>query len=246
MKLKPLPLFSHGKTALPFCFFLLLSFFSFGQSESSDFITYDTVINYSCNTGADGCTMGGVPNAFRLRISRPRNYFTAGNPDTASRPWFVTMQGAGEVGTDTNKLVTYGPHYWLKNGWNGGVQLGNGIHYPILITIMGQADYVTPPFVQALMDTLYKYFHPKLNSVHMAGLSMGVQVLTNYLGYEKVAGDEHNMAHVKSFVDLQGEAPDKIGADPMAYPTFFGHWAKKYGGRFFGLEGDSDSRNIWQ
>ena len=246
MELKPLPFFSPGKSVLPFCLFLLTSFFSFGQSETHDFVTYDTTINYSCNTGAGGCVVGGVAQVFRLRISRPRNYFTAGNADTASRPWLVTMQGAGEVGADTNKLVTYGPHYWLNNGWDGGVQLENGKHYPILITIEGDTDYVTPPFVQALMDTLYKYFHPKPNSVHMAGLSMGVQVLTNYLGYEQVAGDEHNMAHVRSFVDLQGENPDQIGADPMAYPTFFGHWARQYGGRFFGLEGDDDSRNIWQ
>jgi len=246
VKRKPLPFFSYGKSILPFCFFLLFSFFTYGQSETHDFVTYDTTISYSCNTGVGGCLRNGVLQAFRLRISRPRNYFTPGNADTASRPWFVTMPGKGEVGPDTNKLVAYGPHYWLNNGWDGGVQLENGKHYPILITIMGDTVNVTAPFVQALMDTLYKYFHPKPNSIHMAGLSMGVQVLTNYLGYEKVAGDEHNMARVKSFVDLQGEGPDGIGADPMAYPTFFGHWAKKYGGRFFGLEGDDDSRNIWQ
>jgi alpha-tubulin suppressor-like RCC1 family protein len=237
--LRDLPL---GKSILVSFFFSLLSLLSLAQSESHDFITYDTLINYTCfPAGPGGCT----GSAFRVRISRPRNYFVAGNADTASRPWFLTMQGAGEVGSDTTKLVTYGPHYWLQNGWNGGVQLRNGRHYPILITIMPQATNPPVAFVQALMDTLIRRYHPRRNSLHVAGLSMGFQVLSGYVQYSATAGDEHNMANVRSLVDLQGEAPDSHGVGPT-YPSFFGHWAHKYGGRFFGLEGYNDSRNIWQ
>jgi len=238
-----------GRSALPLCIFLLLSFFSSAQSETHDFITYDTTINYHCfppNQGMDGCS----GQKFIIRISRPRNYFTAGNADTASRPWILTMPGKGEVKTppDTNQLTVWGPHYWLQHGWDGGVQLGNGRHYPILMTIIASTQDVRPWFVQALMDTLIRVFHPRNNSLHMAALSMGVEVLGWYLGYEMTAGDEHNMANVRSFVDLEGQAPgDYFGSSPMTYPSFFGHWAKKYGGRFFGLEGtQDDSRQIWQ
>jgi len=234
--------FSTRKNVLSSCFFLLVSLFSFGQSETHDFITYDTVINYSCIPEFDGCT----GQAFTVRISRPRNYFVAGNSDTASRPWLVTMPGLGEVGRDTSVLSRYGPHSWIKKGWDGGIQLRNGKHYPILITVIASSRDVRPGFVQALMDTLYRRYHPRTNSVHMAALSMGVEVLGWYLGYEKTAGDEHNMANVRSFVDLEGEAPGDYYGAGLTYPSFFGHWAKKYGGRFLGLEGSQDSRNIWQ
>ncbi len=240
MKCKPILLFS----------FLLLSLFSSGQSETHDFITYDTTINYHCfppNQGMDGCN----GNKFAIRISRPRNYFTAGNADTASRPWILTMPGAGEMGTtgtpDTNNLTVYGPHYWLQHGWDGGVQLDNGKHYPILVTIIAGSQNVRPWFVQALLDTLIRIYHPRKNSLHMAGLSQGSWVLAVYLGYEMTAGDEHNMANVRSFTDLQGVEPgDYFGASPLTYPSFFGHWAKRYAGRFFGLEGYQDTRNIWR
>ncbi|MDO6431877.1 PKD domain-containing protein [Flavitalea sp. BT771] len=234
---------SWRRALLPLCFFLLASLLLSAQSETHDFITYDTVIQYHCfppNQGMDGCT----GNKFILRISRPRNYFTAGNADTASRPWILTMPGRGEVKTppDTNQLTVWGPHYWLQHGWDGGVQLNNGKHYPILVTVIASSADVRPWFVQALMDTLIRIYHPRNNSLHMAGLSMGVEVLGWYLGYEMTAGDEHNMANVRSFVDLEGQSPgDYFGSSPMTYPSFFGHWAKKYGGRFFGLAGSQDS-----
>jgi len=229
-----------GKRLLLLCFSLLLSLFSSAQSETHDFITYDTVINYNCNTGVqiNGCT-GGV---FTVRISRPRNYFVAGNADTASRPWLFTMPGKGEVGTDTSFLHDYGPHYWLQHGWDGGVQLNNGKHYPILVTIVASTGYPHPMLIQCLIDTLIRRYHPRANSLHMAALSEGVEVLGDYMGYERTAGDEHNMANVRSFVDMEGQYPgDNYGSSPMLYPTFFGHWAKKYGGRFFGLAGSQDS-----
>jgi len=230
-----------ARKILPLCLLLLASYCSFGQSETHDFITYDTTINFNCFTGASGC----AGNLFTVRISRPRNYFVPGNPDTASRPWIVSMQGAGEVGTDTAILHTYGPDYWLQHGWDGGVQLRNGRHYPILVTIMATVTSPHPGFVQALMDSLIRHYHPRANSMHLAGLSQGVWTLAGYMQYSATAGDEHNMANVRSLVDLQGVNPDNHGVSPYTFPTFFGHWAKRYGGRFFGLEGNQDSRNIW-
>jgi alpha-tubulin suppressor-like RCC1 family protein len=233
------------KSTLSLWVFLLLSCFAFGQAETYDFITYDTSINYTCfaDPNLGGCT----GNHFTVRISRPRNYFVAGSADTASRPMILTMPGAGEQGTDTAYLSRYGPHYWLQHGWDGGVQLGNGRHYPILVTFIATSPSVRPWFIQGLMDSLIKRFHPRKNSLHLAALSRGVWTLGGYMQYEMTAGDEHNMANIRSFADLQGEGPgDYPGASPFPAPTFFGHWAKRYGGKMLGLEGTNDSRNIWQ
>jgi alpha-tubulin suppressor-like RCC1 family protein len=235
MKGKLLPHSSWRRALFLLCFFLLASLLSSAQNESHDFITYDTVIHYCTSCSA----------TWTARISRPRNYFTTGSPDTASRPWILTMPGLGQVGTDTNYLTQYGPHYWLQNGWDGGVQLGNGRHFPILITII-TSNNTLPSFVQPLMDTLIRRYHPRRNSLHIGAFSQGINYLGGYLVYEAAAGDEHNMANVRSFVDLEGVAPDNSALGPYTAITAFGHWAKKYGGRFLGLEGYADSRNIWQ
>ena len=210
-------------------------------------ITYDTTINYVCLPGYSGCTIKGVQQMWQLRITRPRNYFTPGNADTASRPLIINMQGEGQTGTDTNNLVVYGPHFYLANGWNGAVQLDNGTHYPLIITIMPDSPFIPPNFIQPLLDTLFKYFHPRKNSIHLMGFSGGVQSLGGYLWFQATPGDEHNMANIRSFVDLQGLDPaTNYGVSPVPYPNYWGYWAHKYGGRFWGLEGDNDDRFIWQ
>jgi hypothetical protein len=208
--------------------FTLISNFASGQSESNDMITYDTLVPYT-----------GIPTVkWMLRITRPR-------VDTASRPVIISMPGAGEVGTDTTYLTRYGPHYWLQHGWDGGVQLGNGKHYPILITICQGATNTRPWYLQALMDTILSKYHIKRNSVHVAGLSMGGWTWGRFISYAAFTGDEHCMSLVKSYTALEGVANDNFSGFDMPGWTMFGHWAAKYGGRFFGLEGDHDNRGEW-
>jgi hypothetical protein len=210
-------------------------------------ITYDTTINYVCLPGYYGCSIGGVQQVWQLRITRPRNYFTPGNADTASRPLILDIPGAGQYGADTNLIDTIGPHFYLNHGWNGGVQLDNGMHYPLFITIMPDSPYVSPAFIQPLLDTLFKYFHPRKNSIHLMAFSEGFQELGAYLWFQATPGDEHNMANVRSAVDLQGLDPaTNYGVSPIPYPNYWGYWAHKYGGRFWGLEGNNDDRFIWQ
>jgi hypothetical protein len=74
---------------LVFLILVFLSQVTFGQSETHNMVTYDTIIPYR-GSGA------GSQN-WVVRITRPVNFFTAGSPDTASRPVFITMQGDGEI-----------------------------------------------------------------------------------------------------------------------------------------------------
>ncbi len=216
------------------------------KGETHNFITYDTTINYVCLPGYNGCTVGGVQEYFTLRISRPVNYFTPGNADTASRPLILTMP-TDSAETDTSYLTRYGPHYWLKNGWDGSVTLENGKHYPLLITVIGSTANIRPFSVQPLMDTLIKYFHPRAHSIHLMATANGFTSLGWYLWFQATAGDEHNMANVRSLTDVEGINPStNYGVSTIGYPNAFGYWAQKYGGKFFGLEGSSTDRDIWQ
>lgn len=218
---------------------LLISSLCFGQSETHNFTTYDTIYN-------------GPGQVWRIRISRPVNMFTAGHPDTASRPAIITMPGLGEVGTNYLNLQVWGPHYWLNNGWDGSVTTGSGRHYPILITVLAQTANPrassTIPMVQHLLNT----YRIKRSSVHFAGLSMGAFTWAAMINAQIGAGNETGMALAKSLVLLQGAgqgATSGLMGSAVAYDATgyraFGHWAKKYGGKFFGLEGTADGRNVW-
>jgi len=209
------------------------------QAESHDFITYDTTWNLG--------TPGGRWN---MRISRPRNLFNPSSLDTASRPVILTMPGQGEWGTtDYSKLQVYGPHYWLNNGWNGSITLGNGTHYPILITLT-YVDGTTTDVANfhSVLTAILNAYHIKRNSVHIGGLSQGAFTAGAEISYEASPHDETGMKLVTSLVALEGR-PDPPVTTYSWYrgDTAYGVWAKKYNGKYFTLEGSgSDNfRDTW-
>lgn len=223
-----------------FSILLFISSTCFGQVETSDFTTYDTIY-------VDGIY------SWNIRISRPVNMFTAGHPDTASRPAFITMQGAGEIGTNLTLIDNYGPHSWLNSGWDGSVVLSNGTHYPILITVMPRLNnginYINPraPQIHNLITHILNTYHIKRNSAHFAGLSMGAFSWGRYMVYEVSAGAETGMKNMTSLVFLQGQSTETF-APYNAWSlgaSAYGHWAAKYGGTFMGLEGTADGRSVW-
>jgi hypothetical protein len=204
-------------------------------SETNNLITYDTTYN-------------GTFGSWMIRITRPSNMFTAGNADTASRPAIITMPGVGEMGnTDPNHLIAYGPHYWLNNGWDGSVTLGNGTHYPILVTVSFiNNPYPSPEGGADVLSFILNTYHIKRNSVHLGGLSQGAFVWTSMIAYEQTPGAETGMKMVTSLTALEGfalgqDAPYSAWArGDAAYQA----WASKYNGKYFGLEGTADYRNV--
>lgn len=212
-------------------FFTLLSF---GQSETHVFTTYDTTIN----AGYAGIT-------WRCRISRPTNYFTPNHSDTASRPVIITIPGQGEMGTSYSTLGTWGPHYWMANGWDGSVVLGNGTHYPIIITAISSQTYMSGKEAGDLLSVLIPKFHPKGGKVLAGGLSQGAFAFSASLLYEKTTGDEFGMKQIKALVCLEGASSEVTAGNFDANASAkWGHWAAKYGGKFFGLEGTADFRTV--
>jgi hypothetical protein len=224
------------KKSFTLALLLLAVFSAYSQNtETHDFITYDT-------------TYQGIYGTWMMRITRPANMFTPGSADTASRPALITMPGIGEMGnSDQSHLTTYGPHYWLQNGWDGSVVLGNGTHYPILITL----SYVDNPWPSPqggadVLSYILNHYHIKRNSVHLGGLSQGSFVWTSMIAFEQTAGDETGMKMVTSLVALEGftmtQSPQfsTWNRGDGAYQV----WASKYHGKYFGLEGTADYRNV--
>ena len=154
------------KKAAGILYFLLTYIISLGQSETNNFSTRDTVFNMPAS------------QKVVLRVTAPTFYLTAGNPDTASRPMIVFLTGAGEgnAAYDSNQLkaniAVYGPHYWLNNGWDGRVELGNGRHYPIIVSINWNRSLSGRPWqLLPAVKWLKQRYHPK--NIHVTGLSAG-------------------------------------------------------------------------
>lgn len=219
-------------------FILLFPIAALGQSETHNFTTYDTAVSLlACQFCA--------PDIWEVRVTRPTNMFTPGNPDTASRPAIIVMNGQGELGSvaaATAGVTTYGPHYWLQNGWDGSVVLGNGTHYPILITVgYTNTVYPTAPQYFAILSQLLATYHIKKGSVYLGGLSQGAFSAGALIEYEATKGAETGMSIIKAMALFEG-TPDPLPApystwsrDTVAYKV----WAKKYGGRYFYLEGNA-------
>lgn len=205
---------------------------SFAQSESHDFTTYDTII-----------TPGYSGIEWRLRISRPVNYFTPNHADTASRPMIFTIPGQGEMGTNYAMLRTHGPHYWMQNGWDGSVVLGNGTHYPIIISAISNNTWMTGREAAELIARIYYKFHPK--NIHAAGLSQGAFALSASLLYPSTTYRDTSSFKIKSLVCLQGASAEVTGGNTQPV-SGWGRWAKQFGGKFFGVEGTNDWREVWR
>ncbi|MEI9942618.1 MAG: PKD domain-containing protein [Chitinophagaceae bacterium] len=211
------------------------------QSETHDFITYDTTVSLEGNF------------RWNLRITRPRNMFTANHPDTASRPGIVFMTGMGEANGNFGVLAMYGPHYWLGGGWSGGIQLGNGMHYPIIISVQSYTTNITTRAAGNLLIHIMNTYHIKRNSLHCTGLSQGALTWQRLLNAQRTYGDRTYMKMIKSVSALSGQGNPYgdslsgsgwvLGGDVTVAPDWqaCAIWVNEYGGKYFALEGISDN-----
>lgn len=219
--------------------FVLCFGYCFSQSDSTTFTTYDSTIS------------GGGIN-WNVKITRPLHYFDGTLAvDTGHRQIIMFMCGVGESGPGNFAgLAAIGPHYWLANGWTGRVPLGNGLHFPIIISV---GPYSTFPASGALGDLfliLYNKFKGRPDGTHVTGLSQGSMTFGQLLTIEASPGENTFQRRIRSFVALQGSGtscgqPDytlggyvRIGCD-NPWITPFGTWAS-LGGKIFNLSGTGD------
>lgn len=183
------------------------------QSESHDFITYDSAIYYKVNAYDSA--------RFSFRISRPRY-------SDGPRAAIIMTGGKGEQGTGNYSsynpagLQRFGPHFWLNNGWDGGVQLGNGKHYPILITMQSRDPNVTILWegFKLTVLSLIKIYNINPKAVHLTGLSYGSWVSSGLAAYMAPGV-------ITSIAPLSGAQASMGTYAPL------GHWAKLGGKGFF-------------
>lgn len=182
--------------------------------------------------------------------------FTPGSPftETDKRALIMTGPGQGEQGSDTNKLVVWGPHSLIKNSlWDGSVTLpGGNKRYPIVITFITDEPECYAEVVLQLKKYILANYPIRPKAVHLGGLSQSAFSLSTMITYESSPGQEDGMKDVTSLTCLSGFSTTNLIFNSPFAPAdtlgtrAFGHWAKKYGGRYFGLEGTTDGvMGIW-
>lgn len=200
----------------------------FFTDETHDFRTFDTTIS----AGYSSIT-------WRLRISMPTNYFTANHVDTASRPIIITIPGQGEMGTSYSTLDNWGPFYETGRGWDGSVVLGNGTHYPILVTAISSNTFMSGREAGDIVTRLKNWLHPKY--ITCAGLSQGA------FAFSSMAMIDSCASKIKAFACFHGRSNEYTATNTPA-ESEWGRMAKRYDIRFFGLEGNGadNFREVWR
>lgn len=172
-------------------------------------------------------------------VHLPPNYYSS-TSNTYQAIIFFT--GIGQLGTDTSIIAQYGPHDYLRAGWDGGVQLANGIYYPIIISIQLPSAYKRPWDIKTLLDNIKAAY--RINGVNLTGLSMGGWESGIFVTYQPTAGDHTYQSYAQSIVDLSGVTPnDTYDATPL-YPDRFADFANAGGKGFFTNQDVSDVSNL--
>ncbi|HEX2536625.1 MAG TPA: right-handed parallel beta-helix repeat-containing protein, partial [Chitinophagaceae bacterium] len=137
----------------------------------------------------------------------------------------------------------YGPHSWIKKGWDGTVVLPNGVHHPVIISLQPPYLYARPVVLKKALDFIVNRYRVRRNSLHIAGLSQGSWVANTFATYMPRPNDNSYGRMVKSIVNVQGVTPSNVFDAMLPYPQRFAHWAS-LGGHQLGFEQQYDFRDI--
>ena len=230
--------------------FLFFSLLSYGQQEKFNRVTYDTVLFVrNAETNTIVANVGWV-----VRITRDAQYFSDIAASSANqRPVIVTWGGKGEVAsspvnlaTDTPLLSRYGPEWQAQhNGFDYGIVLQNGKHFPVYVTVLQASVNIRPWYVYDLYLQLKSILQPRGGVFLSAGLSEGSWIIGCQLPFaNNTTGNTGPMSLQKAWVDLEGVGPETFQSTDWALNSAFATWVNTFGGRFMGIEGVNDSRNI--
>lgn len=160
---------------------------------------------------------------------------------TDSSECFIFFPGKTELGANYSKLLIYGPHYWLTQGWDGSVVLGNGTHHPVLVSLQPPAEnQIIPSIIKPKIDAIIARFKVKKNALYGGGLSDGGFAVTTFVEYQPSAGDHTYGKQFTAILIAGGVKPNSIGANTPVYPQGFVQWVQLGAKYALGMQQTSD------
>jgi hypothetical protein len=192
--------------------YILFSFIAI-NSYSQTYVTKDTTI--------DG---------WLARIS-----YISGNTDSTNL--FIILHGNGEVGSGTNNSQSFGPHYWVNNGWNLTIALGNGTHRPVYVTLQPPSAQPQPTALKPKVDAIISRFKVKAGGLHLMGFSGGAWSWGEFVTYKPTSNDFTYYNYAQTVTLIESVEPSTTYGSSLALPQKFGNLAVKNPGiKFLGFQ----------
>jgi hypothetical protein len=203
------------------------------------------LVLFICSFSVKGQTLLDTTFAgWKAVVWLPPAYYLNNNADS-SLQCIVFTYGVTQAGTAPySSLKTYGPIAYLLGGWNGGVTLGNGTHYPIIIGLQQNPAYSYTGQPLAKLDAIRARYKIKKGNLHGTGWSAGGH-MWKALATEDAAdvippyGPFTYADAFKSIVDFQGVVPDEDGVWYTKVKNF-AHNNVTGGGKYLGIWGTAD------
>lgn len=141
-------------------------------------------------------------NNWNYTVDLPANY----NP-SFRYPTIIFIPGVGEVGTDTNRLISMGPTRFLRDGGQ--------IPGFIVISLQPPTPWPTEYTVNIRIETLKTLYGIDPNRINLTGLSMGGWTALTY-----ISGGYPN---IRSVIGVESV----IAEDNQPYPQVFANYPGK-------------------
>lgn len=170
-------------------------------------------------------------------VHLPASYATG----TKTYPTIVFFPGAGEIGTDVNKLRANGPNAYIDKGWDGTVTVdGKKVEF-IVVSIQPVDAYPRPAAIRPKLNALFSQYRVNKDFVLGTGLSRGAWNVNNYALFLPTATDFSYQKTFKVVVSAMGQKSDDNFGVGLPWPNGFKSYATQ-GGKELNIEQKNDTR----
>jgi hypothetical protein len=165
--------------------------------------------------------------------------YVVGRTDSTNA--FIIMHGNGEIGPG-NETQVMGPHYWMNNGWDGTVTLGNGVHYPVWVTLQQPTTQNYPTTLKPKYDAIKARFKVKEGGLHLMGISGGAWSNDMFVTYKANSTDYTYYNYARTVTNIQGVKAGDPNGSGLGHPQRFGNVANvNTGFKYLGFEQAGDN-----
>ncbi|RYY53916.1 MAG: T9SS type A sorting domain-containing protein [Chitinophagaceae bacterium] len=168
-------------------------------------------------------------NGWNAYVHLPDDYSNT----TKTYPVIIFLPGIGEVGSDPNRLLSYGPNRFVAQGHNMQFTVNGVVEKPIVISMQPPSTWPSPAALNRQLDSIIRRWRVNINRISFTGLSMGGSSWDNYI-------------NTSPLYALRPASVVAMSAPPPANPllTNFAIYAAT-GGKWWGFEGTQDGRYMW-
>lgn len=145
-----------------------------------------------------------------------------------SYPTIVFIPGIGEVGTNANLVLLYGPGYYIARGATMEFNVNGQVEKPIVISLQPTASWPSAASLESRFADIISRWRVDTTRFYLTGLSMGGWAIQQY-----VVSNNRYSNRIAAMVPMSAPGPETISKMKF-YAMCNGKW--------WGFEGTNDYR----